>query len=348
MSVLIWGSQTRTKELGPAGHGRCATCGQERPFKHVVEYRFNHLYYVFGFVSQKRYRRLCATCGRGEVLDAGAFESAVGRNPIPWFERFGCVSLLGGLAAAIGALALLMLLAPTPRNIPDLRERAGRGEPAAIERLLQEGKSGDAPSQEVLMDLYLNGQGVAQNDAEAFRWAKAAAGQGNARAEHTLGYLYEAGRGTGIDYAQAMHWYRQADAQGVAVSANNIGALYLRGLGVPADAAAAVRWFKRAAEGGDGGASFNLGARYLQGQGTPVDYVEARRWFAAAAVTQGDDARSHSIAADAKYELGLLYEQGQGVAADPVKALHYYEEASPYNAEAAQSLERLRAKLTSK
>ena len=56
--------------------------------------------------------------------------------------------------------------------------------------------------------MYENGQGVAQNYAEAVKWYRKAAEQGYAEAQFNLGVMYETGEGVAQDYAEALKWYR--------------------------------------------------------------------------------------------------------------------------------------------
>ena len=58
--------------------------------------------------------------------------------------------------------------------------------------------------------MYANGQGVPQDDAEAVRWLRLAAGQGNANAQDNLGNMYDYGRGVPQDYVQAHMWFNLA------------------------------------------------------------------------------------------------------------------------------------------
>ena len=61
---------------------------------------------------------------------------------------------------------------------------------------------------------YLKGQGVPQNDGNAFYWTKRAAEHGDWDAQYNLGTFYEAGIGTARDAEQAKHWYIAAARQG--------------------------------------------------------------------------------------------------------------------------------------
>jgi TPR repeat protein len=62
--------------------------------------------------------------------------------------------------------------------------------------------------------MFYNGQGVAQDYAEAVRLYSLAAAQGHAVAQFNLGYMFEKGQGVAQDRAEAIRWYRLAAAQG--------------------------------------------------------------------------------------------------------------------------------------
>ena len=67
--------------------------------------------------------------------------------------------------------------------------------------------------------MFDNGQGVAQDHAEAVRLYSLAAAQGDAYAQCWLGYMFEMGYGVAQDRAEAIRLYRLAAAQGQAVAA---------------------------------------------------------------------------------------------------------------------------------
>ena len=147
--------------------------------------------------------------------------------------------------------------------------------------------NGDAAAQTKLALAYLRGDnGVAENDAAAMRWSKAAAGQGHPVAQYLLGTLYlENGR----DQAQAVRWFKAAAAQGHIKAMHNLGIAYAEGLGVAADPAQAVIWFVRAAELGFSDSQFDPAVLYERGDGVPQDAVAALKWYRIAAA-QGDEA----------------------------------------------------------
>jgi hypothetical protein len=115
---------------------------------------------------------------------------------------------------------------------------------------------------------------------------------GDAKAQHVLGIMYLNGQGVPQDYAQALYWYRKAAEQGDADTQSSLGFMYRVGRGVPQDYAQALYWFRKAAEQGDANGQYSLGFMLKEGQGAPIDYVQAYMWFnlAVASGSQGDAA----------------------------------------------------------
>jgi TPR repeat protein len=119
---------------------------------------------------------------------------------------------------------LLALAAALQARAADVEDCYGAGlqpiEPAmaaaACRRLADQG---DAHAQSVLGLLYVFGEGVPQDYAEAARWLRRAADRGNAKAQYHLGLLYEKGRGVPRDAVQALMWLDLAAAQGDSLAA---------------------------------------------------------------------------------------------------------------------------------
>src|ERR1700722_6847476 len=59
-------------------------------------------------------------------------------------------------------------------------------------------------------EMYVNGQGVPQDYAQAHMWLRKGAEQGNSLLQVSLGFLYETGKGVPQDYVQAHMWYNLA------------------------------------------------------------------------------------------------------------------------------------------
>ena len=95
--------------------------------------------------------------------------------------------------------------------------------------------------------MYLNGRGVARDDAEAVRWIRPAADQGYAPAQRYLGMLYRDGRAVAPDPGEATRWYRLAAEQGEPLAQYDLGAMYGDGSGGRQDDASAYVWLSLAA-----------------------------------------------------------------------------------------------------
>ena len=119
-----------------------------------------------------------------------------------------------------------------------------------LDSLIAAAEQGDGAAQFNLGNMYADGRGVPQNDAEAVRWYRMAAEQGVARAQFNLGYMYAEGHGVPKNDAEAVRWYRMAAEQGVARAQFNLGIRYADGRSVPQNDAEAVRWYRMAAEQG--------------------------------------------------------------------------------------------------
>jgi hypothetical protein len=167
--------------------------------------------------------------------------------------------------------------------------------------------------------MYLQGQGVSQDDVEAAKWFKLAAAQGLKEAQSILGLMYHQGQGVSQDDVEAVRWFQLAAAQGDAVAQTNLGASYYGGRGAIQDYRAAVKWFQLAAEQGLKEAQDKLGSIYFTGQGVLQNYKEAAKWFQLAA-EQGDGS--------SQAKLGIMYSGGLGVPHDNIRGYMWVNLAS--------------------
>jgi TPR repeat protein len=125
----------------------------------------------------------------------------------------------------------------------------------------------------------------------ALKEFRALAKKGDAPAQYNLGNMYRQGHGVPQDDAEAAKWYGKSAEQGLADAQLNLGYLYQNGKGVSQDYAEAVRWYRKSAEQRNQKAQFNLGLMYSSGQGVPQDFVLAHMWFNLAGVFGSTDAR---------------------------------------------------------
>jgi len=186
---------------------------------------------------------------------------------------------------------------------------------------------GDSVAQLYLGMRYSDGKGVPKDAAMAASWYRKAAEQGDAGAQGLLGDAYYNGDGVTRDLVEAAKWFRKAADQGDANSQHDLGVCYANGQGVEKDAVEAAKWYRKAAEQGVVMAQFNLGLCYNFGNGVKVDLVEAAKWFRKAA-DQGDT--------DAQHNLGLCYHKGDGVEKDYAEAVKWYRKAAEQGNAGAQ------------
>jgi uncharacterized protein len=95
--------------------------------------------------------------------------------------------------------------------------------------------------------------------------------------------MYVKGQGVDEDVAEATRWFRKAAEQGQGESQYSMGMRYQLGQSVTQDDKEAARWFKLAADQGIGAAAAALAKQCAVGEGVPQDLVEAYKWAAVAA-----------------------------------------------------------------
>ena len=106
--------------------------------------------------------------------------------------------------------------------------------------------------------------------------------QGDAFAQFFLGFMYLEGQGVPQDYAQAMEWYRKAAAQGNTLAQVSLGFMYDKGQGVPQNHVLAYQWMNLAAASGDKGAIKNRDLMVVKMTASQLEEAQrlAREWSA--------------------------------------------------------------------
>lgn len=154
---------------------------------------------------------------------------------------------------------------------------------AKLAELRSKAEKGDPVSQNILGDLYGQGQVVKADLVEATKWYRKAAEQGYPRGQFNLGLVYENGEGVPKDPDTAIKWYRKAAKKGYVPAEYNLGLMLLKGTGGKKDVSQGAQWIKKAAEGNDPLAQVALAGLYLHGEGFPADKIEAFAWLHLAA-----------------------------------------------------------------
>jgi len=161
-----------------------------------------------------------------------------------------------------------------------------------IQDLKAKAMKGERDAQRDLAMAYGEGEGVAQDYAEAAKWFRKAAEQGDMFSQFATGSNFEQGQGVAKDLAEALRWYRKAADQGYARAQFNVGNSYYHGLGVTRNYAEAIKWYRTCAEEGDvlvaGRALYGLGFCHANGQGVTKNLVEAYAHYDLAGATVAD------------------------------------------------------------
>ncbi len=98
---------------------------------------------------------------------------------------------------------------------------------------------------------YALGDGVPQNDRNAFNLFYAAAEKGYALAQYKVGVAYAYGEGVRQDNKQAAKWYQKAAEQGYTIAQRNLAMMYLDGNGIQQNKVHALAWYKVIASQGN-------------------------------------------------------------------------------------------------
>ena len=120
--------------------------------------------------------------------------------------------------------------------------------------LVAKAEKGEAVAQLELGGIYLKGEGVTKDVAEAVKWLSKAAELGNGEAQMMLGGIYISGRGVLKNSVEAAKWFMMSAEQGNAAAQCQIGRMHLTGVGVPKDDVEAYKWSTLAATQGDAAA----------------------------------------------------------------------------------------------
>jgi TPR repeat protein len=185
-------------------------------------------------------------------------------------------SALGGThASQLDDALVASLLGDYKRAIALVRPLAEQGNPKA---------------ESILGEMYLHGEGLAQDFGLAASWIQKAAEQGDEISEKEIGVMYYTGQGVPQDYLKAFAWTFKSAEKGYVEAQYNLAVMYHVGQGVVQDYRMAFNWYKRAADRGHESAQYNLGILYFNGRGVPQNFVLAHMWFniAASSATDSD------------------------------------------------------------
>ena len=114
---------------------------------------------------------------------------------------------------------------------------------------------------------------------KAMKLLKPLAEAGQPIAEHRVGVMYVLGQGVDKNPAEAIKWFSKAAEQGQGESQHSMGLRYLWGDGIDKNPETAAAWLTAAANQGIPDSATWLADMYWNGSGVQQDPVEAYKWM---------------------------------------------------------------------
>jgi len=136
-------------------------------------------------------------------------------------------------------------------SCPLCRTKYPASEKEAVEKLRPWVEKGKAWAQNMLGQMYRDGEGVEQSYQQAKELFDLAACQGDADAQYNLGCMYGQGFGADQSYKRAAEYFEAAARQGIASAQFYLGGLYFKGQGVEQSSETGREWWMKAAEQGE-------------------------------------------------------------------------------------------------
>ncbi|MDR1826820.1 MAG: sel1 repeat family protein, partial [Methylobacteriaceae bacterium] len=288
-----------------------------------AQYRLGHMYY-WGYrvpvdkAEADKWFKMAARHGdaRAQYDLARKYHTGAGvrRNrmeALKWYR----------LAAGKGHAAAQEQLSNMFRSgdgIPADSEEAAKWYALAVEQLKKDAEQGNPDAQFRLGEKYR----IEYYDGvtEAAKWYLMAAENGHGKAQEQLGHMFLSGQGVPRNNAEADKWfglaleqYKTAAARGDVETQYRLGRAYYHDyliLGIPQDLVEGAKWFRMAAEQGHALAQSHLSDLYRSGAGVTMNIAEAEMWKNRAAVTAEQMAVEHKYAdAPEKLEDIISYEK---------------------------------------
>jgi len=149
---------------------------------------------------------------------------------------------------------------------------------------LVKAQSGDAQAQLKVAKSYKFGDGVEENDKEAFYWFEKAAKQGLAQAQCSLGMIYAVGNSfVKPNPQESIKWFELSAAQNEVEAIYSLGVSYQNGIGVKVNEQKFLEYYKKAADLGHETAQSNYAnyflSKVLEKNGTEADKATALKYL---------------------------------------------------------------------
>ncbi|MGD9639389.1 MAG: tetratricopeptide repeat protein [Alphaproteobacteria bacterium] len=150
-------------------------------------------------------------------------------------------------------------------------ENANTNTNNVISLLEKSAKEGCGNAKIELWYRYATGQGIAQNNTTATKWAKSALNIDYANTQIGRWFMYI----SGAEQRKHPDWNRTFSYDDEPDVLYHLGFMYATGLGIKQNYLSAAKWYERAAKKGYAKAQYNLGMLYALGRGVDLDNTKA-------------------------------------------------------------------------
>lgn len=92
MFVFHWG--TDSSDLGRLGMLSCSVCQSVQPAVGKIVYKYAGVMWLFSFVTQREYYKICNRCQNGWLLEKNSIQNSVEKDNIPFMRKYGILFFL--------------------------------------------------------------------------------------------------------------------------------------------------------------------------------------------------------------------------------------------------------------
>ena len=187
----------------------------------------------------------------------------------------------------------------------------------------------------------LSGEGVQQDDTQAFRWFQASGIHGFVHGDYMTARMYYEGKGVGQDYDEALYQYEKAARSNDKYACYAAGRMYYLGIGTKQNFKKAAVYFAKASQKNVPWADYALAQMCEAGQCVRKN-KEAAQALYKKTLEEFQEQEKRSPDPMTQFRIAEMYFTGQGTEADPGKAAEWFQKAvDSGNPQAAYELAKL-------
>lgn len=99
---LVWGDGEDRAVLGHLPEDACPACGKKTRYIVYVDYTYCHIWHMFSFVLERKYRKVCNTCGADDPYTRAEARLRFTVDKIPFMRKNGWLVCLAIVSLVAG------------------------------------------------------------------------------------------------------------------------------------------------------------------------------------------------------------------------------------------------------